>query len=589
MKERMSAKRKLKDIEQKDKSRIKAKENENYLKRKYSLEEEENMSLNEEAGSEVSASESEWEDQEETEKVPEYNNMKLPNFSRECDRYKISNRAAAKLGNGLLKDLKLVTKQNTRLLIGPCKVRRERLRWGGVLEKSHQAEPMPGGLYCDGKKCPTLTRISTSVPVQVRGAKGRGSRRIVETTSVQKVQTEHFSCVSQPGGKYLTHVTPDSGTGNSIAKEVVAVVRERDISLEVLGMDGTAVNTGVHNGVIRLVEQELGLTVQIIICLLHLNELPLRHLFCILDGVTSGPNSFKGKIGTDVSGEVWKEAIVAFPLVKGKLPILTQEEQKELSRDQRLLYQLGRALETGVVPDTLAAAVIGPLLHARWLTFACRILRKALSTRRPSKTLSKILHFLMNVYIPAWFQIKFSPHCQNGAKHFYFMLELTKELEPHSQGIVQKVLQNNSYFAHPENIIISCLADQREDVRQHAVLYILEARKNFDLQQHPRQFLPPKIKLEAESYTDMIDWSVEQKTEPPLTKKMTKEEILGAVEKPITLPSYPCHTQDVERVVPVVTESCLQKVGYTARHRWIISTMESRRLVPKFDTKKDDA
>ena len=50
MKERMSAKRKLKDIEQKDKSRIKAKENENYLKRKYSFEEEENMSLNEEAG-----------------------------------------------------------------------------------------------------------------------------------------------------------------------------------------------------------------------------------------------------------------------------------------------------------------------------------------------------------------------------------------------------------------------------------------------------------------------------------------------------------------------------------------------------------
>ena len=70
------------------------------------------------------------------------------------------------------------------------------------------------------------------------------------------------------------------------------LVRERDIDLVVMGMDGTSVNTGVHNGVIRLNEHELGIPVQHIICLLHLNELPLRHLFYDLDGVTAGPNTF---------------------------------------------------------------------------------------------------------------------------------------------------------------------------------------------------------------------------------------------------------------------------------------------------------
>ena len=75
-------------------------------------------------------------------------------------------------------------------------------------------------------------------------------------------------------------MTPEDGTGCSIAKETVAVVRERGIDLKVLGMDGTRVNTGVNNGVFRLVELELGVPVQHVICLLHLNELPLRHLFC---------------------------------------------------------------------------------------------------------------------------------------------------------------------------------------------------------------------------------------------------------------------------------------------------------------------
>ena len=168
------------------------------------------------------------------------------------------------------------------------------------------------------------------------------------------------------------------------------------------------------------------------------------------------------------------------------------------------------------------------------------------------------------------------------------MVELFRQLESNSQDIVQKVLRENSYFAHPENIVISFLSDTREEVRQRGVLFILETREKFDPEEHPRQFLSPKINFDTLSYEDMINWSDEQKFEPPLTINMHKDEILKGFEQPIILDSYPCHTQDVERVVPVVAESCLQKVGYISRHNWIISTMESRRLVPKFESKKQD-
>ena len=112
-------------------------------------------------------SDSEWEDFDDFKQTPEYNTLKLKNYARECDRYKASNREGAKLANALLKDLKIVTKKDCSRLICPGKLRRERLKWGGELEKAHSAKTPPGGLYSDGKKCPTLVRDTYSVQVQV--------------------------------------------------------------------------------------------------------------------------------------------------------------------------------------------------------------------------------------------------------------------------------------------------------------------------------------------------------------------------------------------------------------------------------------
>ena len=66
----------------------------------------------------------------------------------------------------------------------------------------------------------------------------------------------------------------------------------------------------------------------------------------------------------------------------------------------------------------------------------------------------------------------------------------------------------------------------------------------------------------------MVDWEKEQKTEPPLTMNLSDREILDIIEKPLELPHYPCHTQHVERVVPLVTEAAMQRVGYLNRHRY---------------------
>ena len=176
------------------------------------------------------SSDSDWEDCEEIpedEEPRQYNTMKLKNFSRECDRYGVSDRAAAKIGNGLLKDLGVVKRGNTKMLICPSKLRRERSKWGGQLEKEHSEVKLPLGLYTDGKRVPTLVRQTTTTKVQVRGGRGRGAHRNVVSTSNIVVVEDHYPVVAEPGGEYVTHVTPEDGTGLSLAKELVTVMKEK--------------------------------------------------------------------------------------------------------------------------------------------------------------------------------------------------------------------------------------------------------------------------------------------------------------------------------------------------------------------------
>ena len=79
-----------------------------------------------------------------------YNTLSLKYFSRECDRYCVSDRAGAKIGIGLLKDLGIVKQGDTDRLICPSKLRRERAKWGAKLDAETSSVKLPGGLYTDG-------------------------------------------------------------------------------------------------------------------------------------------------------------------------------------------------------------------------------------------------------------------------------------------------------------------------------------------------------------------------------------------------------------------------------------------------------
>ena len=94
-----------------------------------------------------------------------------------------------------------------------------------------------------------------------------------------------------------------------------------------------------------------------------------------MDGPTTGPEAWSGPIGGALVKDVWLEPVVTFATMEGKIMDMPKEVLEDLSRDASILYKLGHAIQTGVVPPDVVAATIGPPLHARWLTTAARDLR----------------------------------------------------------------------------------------------------------------------------------------------------------------------------------------------------------------------
>ena len=177
---------------------------------------------------------------------------------------------------------------------------------------------------------------------------------------------EHISIVSEPESRYLDHVTPGSGK----AKQIVMI-----------GCNSTVVNTGINGGVVQLLEKSVKKPIHWFICLLDINELPLRHLFSYLDGPTTGPRAFSGTIGKALQ-TCDKNLVVCFEPIEAREP-LRFIDVDDLSTDQKYLYAVCFAVTSGQFHDDLEYKNHRNICQARWLTLASRVLRLYASITTP--------------------------------------------------------------------------------------------------------------------------------------------------------------------------------------------------------------
>jgi hypothetical protein len=499
------------------------------------------------------------------------NMIQIPTVALEAERFGVSNRAVAAIGTAALLDYGVVCQEDRSNIIDHKKVWRARQQLRKELRTTRSNDEDIIGLFFDGRKDSTLVKEKS-------GGKWY---------SLKKTE-DHYVLVGEPGTIYLHHITLVKATGVTLADGLHKAIDNLGLLQKILavGADSTAVNTGARGGAIHLLECHLHRPVQWIICWLHLNELPLRHLCKELIGPTEGPGQWKGPIGCAlVTCETLPKTI--FNIINdGNMFPDIDTDNYNLSRDQAYLYKIIKAIRTGVISDDLLRQKPGPMSMARWLTTASRICRLYVGTSQPSSQLILLTHFIVTNYGPMWFSIKCSHKCTDGARHLLNQIEAQRLLSPAVKKITWPVIQRNAYWAHEENVLLAMLSNEGQDIRKLAINRIKEIRQAPRSSQHQiREFRPPAVKDTAVTLQDLLS-AEESVFEPPLSSQLSDEELDQIMELPYSS-SIPCHSQGVERCVKLVTEASGAVYGFESRDGYIRAVVKSRDFMPSFESKQD--
>ena len=183
--------------------------------------------------------------------------------------------------------------------------------------------------------------------------------------------------------------------------------------------------------------------------------------------------------------------------------------------------------------ESLANKEPGPLIHSRWLTTANRILRLYVSSTSPSTELVVLTDYVLRVYAPVWFSIKLEPQCYMGARHLWRLIQLSRFLCESDRLVVDKCIQRNAFFGHPENILLSMLVDDRKEIRELAARRIKLARQStvFDSVE-VRKFKIPSLNFDADDYHSLVNWQQLPRTEIPMLKDISDDEVDNAIQIP---------------------------------------------------------
>jgi len=366
---------------------------------------------------------------------------------------------------------------------------------------------------------------------------------------------EHLTFTSESGqysGRYLTHmVIPRQGSTGSLLQAVL--------------VDNTAVNTGVNNGFVVHLEKLVGRGLHTIGCGLHQNELPMRALFRLLDGGTSGPCNFNGILGGKLSGDIHLRPVARFKAITSDIAGQTHDfaEMVDLTDDQKLLYHYALGISLGRLGTDLSILKLGPLCHARWLSLAVRVMCLYTREEKPSEPLVLLVKYITSVYVPSWFSIKKSKFHQMP-KILFTMIRKTCHLPLNIKEVLWKNLSGNSFCLIPQNFIYCLLMDDDSGIRALGVDAILKCRKSRKTS-NPKRI--PDINFQAATWTELISLeSVSIEDEPPSTRKFDVNDF-QALDTHRTLPVFPCHSQSVERSVKLVSDTCQTVYGLERRHQ----------------------
>ena len=467
----------------------------------------------------------------------------------------------------------------------------ERLRQKNLAERNIVAADI-NGIYFDGKS-----------DHNVLTQKKVGNRTCVVNGGTQK----HIVLVGQPHNTYLDHiVVTEKPTKQRKFAEIVCdlILKELDaigaelLRIEVLGSDSEPTNTGPVGGVLRWIEYKKGNKVHWAVCLLHINELPFRKVFEVLDGGTTSGGEWKGPIGKLLpKAGTFKFNPNFQPIRAMKLKPISAEFRKSISKDLRTLYDVAMMIITGEKMENFEERSLGAMHGARWNNHCTRVgvlyvsdLTGVLSEEELD-ILRIITEYIVRVYVPMWFAITEQDDLSMGSAHYLELMRGLRLVDSRVAEVAKKRVVDNCYYFHPESLLLYLISSEDREDRKFAVDRIKDIRgaqlygdKSFRERRNPTE---DQINFNAEKVRDVLVSNSLYKHEPLLTCDTSTADLDKYIETAAIVPPWPCHTRAVEQSVQKLTKVCQSVSTKEKRDGYILTQSLGKKVLKDYRLKSD--
>ncbi|GBN55980.1 hypothetical protein AVEN_92949-1 [Araneus ventricosus] len=136
------------------------------------------------------------------------------------------------------------------------------------------------------------------------------------------------------------------------------------------------------------------------------------------------------------------------------------------------------------------------------------------------------------------------------------------------------------------------LTAERCHLRILAARRIIKAREIGPDGNCVRIFVIPAVNIQATYNVDLIEWQACNVTSPTVLRHINSHELLKMIQDNVPMNGwdfikFPSNTQAVGRIVKLVTEASRKRVGPQNRDGFIRATLESRKQMSQFESKKD--
>ncbi|KAG0718570.1 hypothetical protein GWK47_052196 [Chionoecetes opilio] len=180
------------------------------------------------------------------------------------------------------------------------------------------------------------------------------------------------------------------------------------------------------------------------ICVLHTNELPLRHLITSIDGPTSSDTGFTGPVCSLLSSVNEMQYNAEFRGVPG-VEDLTE------------------------IPEYILMAHHSPVVRVH-------VDQKHGLTGKELNTLEILVKYCLQVYFKLYYDIKVHHRLEEAPSTSSRSSEVMRSQPKNVQTAVTFYVRTGAWFAHSECVLLSLMASQSEDDRRFAVTQILKLR-----------------------------------------------------------------------------------------------------------------